>query len=77
MYHDVILNLPKLMVGQILDALYQRLETWKYTERYLQTGYADENYCVEECSDAEEAHRIAQYYNEIIKLVEQQAYDCK
>lgn len=77
MDHDIILTLQRLDVGQILDALYQRLETWRYTEQYLQTSCIDERYCVEECSNAEEAHRIAQYYNKIISSIEQQAYDHK
>ena len=74
---NVTLILSRPDVAQILDALSQRLETWKYTERYLQTGYADESYCVEECSGVEEAHRINKRYAAIIELIEQQAYDRK
>ncbi|MHC4191858.1 MAG: hypothetical protein ACYSUB_19625 [Planctomycetota bacterium] len=57
---NLTLILPRSNVIEILDALSQRLETWKYTEQYLQTVYADESHCVEKCSDAEEAHRIAE-----------------
>lgn len=77
MDENVTLILSRPDVTQILDALSQRLENWKYTERYLQTGYADESYCVEECSDAKEAHRIAERYDSIINSIEQQAYRCK
>jgi len=73
MDENVILTLPKVVVCQILDGLYQRLESWKNTERYFQTGYPHGNYCIEECSSEKEAHRIAQYYDEIIKLIEKQA----
>jgi len=74
---NVALILSRPDVAQILDGLRQRVETWKYTEGYLQTGYADESYCIEECSYAEEAHRIAKHYSEIIKSIEQQAYGYK
>jgi len=77
MDENVTLTLSKPDVAQILDALYQRLDTWKYTEQYLQTGYADESYCIEECSEAEEAHRIAECYGKIINSIDQQAYDGK
>lgn len=70
---NITLTLPSLMVGQILDALYMRLETWEYTEEYLNTGHAHEPYCIEECSNPYEAHQIADYYKEIIKSIEKQA----
>jgi hypothetical protein len=77
MDNNVTLILSRPDVTQILDALSQRLETWKYTGRHLQTGYADDRYYVEECSDAEEAHRIAERYGSIINSIEQQSFDCK
>jgi hypothetical protein len=61
------------MVGQMLDALYMRLETWEYTEEYLNTGHIHEPYLIEECSNAYEASQIADYYKEIIKSIEKQA----
>ena len=73
MSENIKLNLPALAVGQILDALYLRLETWEYTEEYLNTGLVREPYFIEECSDADEAHKIADYYKEIIESIEQQA----
>jgi len=73
MSENIKLNLPALAVGQILDALYLRLETWEYTEEYLNTGLVREPYCIEECSDADEAHQIADYYKEIIESIEKQA----
>jgi len=72
---NVLLTLPRLAVGQILDALYQRLEIWEYTEEYLETGLVREPYCVEECSDADEAHKIADCYKEIIQTIEEQVPD--
>lgn len=73
MDEKIALTLPSLAVGQILDALYQRLESWEYTEEYLKTGYVHEPYCVEECSNADEARKIADYYKIIIQSIERQA----
>lgn len=71
---NVKLTLSSPDVAQILDALSQRLAAWKNTKEYLLTGYADDNYCVEECSDAEEAHRIGKRYGVIMNSIKQQAY---
>ena len=73
MDENIVLTLPALAVGQILDSLYIRLETWEYTEEYLNTGYVHEPYCIEECSHADEARRIADYYKDIIESIEKQA----
>ncbi len=70
---NITMTLPSLMVGQILDALYMRLETWEYTEEYLNTGNVREPYLFEECSNPDEARQIADYYKEIIKSIEKQA----
>lgn len=67
------LNLPSLDVGQILDALQIRREAWAYTADYLRTGRVTESYTIEECSDAEEAQRLADYYARIMKSIEKQA----
>ena len=75
MDENVTLILSQLDVGQILDALYQRLKTWRYTENFIMTGCADERYWPEECSCPAEARRIAQHYEEVIEIIEQQAYD--
>jgi len=72
MSDSTILTLPRLAVGQILDALYERLKVWRYTDEYLQTGYVQEPYCIEECSGPEEAREIADYYAEIIESIEKQ-----
>lgn len=73
MIENIKLNLPALAVGQILDALYLRLDIWEYTEEHINTGLVREPYCIEECSGADEAHQIANYYKEIIESIEEQA----
>ncbi len=70
---NITLTLPLLMVGQILDALYMRLKSWEHTEEYLNKGHVQEPYCIEECSNPDEAHQIADYYKDIIKSIEEQA----
>lgn len=73
MEKNITLALPSLMVGQILDALYIRLDSWEYTEEYLNTGHVHEPYLIEECSNPDEAHQIADYYKDIIESIEKQA----
>jgi hypothetical protein len=73
MNETVNLSLPALDVGQILDALQIRMEAWSYTADYLKTGRITESYPIEECSDVDEAQRLADYYASIIKSIEEQA----
>lgn len=73
MEKNITLTLPSLMVGQILDAIYIRLDSWEYTEEYLNTGHVHEPYLIEECLNPDEAHQIADYYKEVIKSIEEQA----
>ena len=57
----------------IRDRLHIRLEKWAYTADYLRTGRITKPYPIEECSDAPEAQRLADYYASIIKSIEKQA----
>jgi 5-carboxymethyl-2-hydroxymuconate isomerase len=68
----VILNLPRAAVLQILDGLQYRLEIWRYTEEYMETGYVHEPYEVEDCSNPEEAKEIGDFYEEIINNIQTQ-----
>jgi hypothetical protein len=69
----VTLKLPKLFVGQMLDGLQIRAESWERTKVYLADGVIDpdEPY-IEECSDENEAEQIANFYREIITEIETQ-----
>ncbi|MFZ0033404.1 MAG: hypothetical protein WAK60_00255 [Sedimentisphaerales bacterium] len=70
----VTLKLPKLFVGQILDGLRIRAESWEQTKIYLSDGVivdSDEPY-IEECDDEAEARQIETFYREIIKEIETQ-----
>jgi hypothetical protein len=68
----VILKLPRAAVLQILDGLQYRLEIWRYTEEYIETGYVHEPYEVEDCSSPEEAKQIGDFYEEIINDINTQ-----
>lgn len=61
-----------LHLGQLIDGLEARAEAWRLTAVYLETGEAPDGVVIEECSDAEEARRIAEHYQRIIgRVVEQ------
>ena len=72
MEREINLKLPQQMVGQILDGLRERQKVWKYTQEYLDKGFTEELCIIEECSSAEEARNIANYYEEIICSIEKQ-----
>ena len=45
-------------LGQLLDGLEMRAESWERTAEYLRSGNVDGDYVVEECSKPEEADCI-------------------
>jgi hypothetical protein len=70
---QVLLALDRLDVGQILDGLRSRQESWTNTATFLRDGYfPNEAFVCEECSDPDEAERIADYYQRIILSIEEQ-----
>ena len=72
MTHEITLKLPSYAVMQVLDVLYHRLNVWRYTAEYFETGLVREPYEVAECSDSSEAEEIADCYEEIIHKIEEQ-----
>ena len=72
MENFVTLRLPRNDVGQIIDGLTERMIIWKTTEEYLETDFSHRGDFVEECSDPEEARFIAQHYEKIIDLIQNQ-----
>ena len=60
-------------IGQILDGLRCRQESWANTAIYLRDDYfPNESFLCEECSDSDEAQKIADHYQRIISAIEQQ-----
>lgn len=72
MLHEITIKLPSYAVMQVLDGLYHRLNVWRYTAEYIETGLAKEPYEVAECSSSSEAEEIADCYEEIIRSIEKQ-----
>jgi len=75
MIHEITLKLPSHAVMQVLDGLYHRLDVWRYTAEYIETGLVREPYEVLDCSDSREAEEIADFYEEIIRRIEEQISD--
>jgi hypothetical protein len=60
-------------VGQLLDGLRLRAESWAKTADYLDSGFnPDDTFICVECRDAHEARCIAQHYERIIHQLEAQ-----
>jgi hypothetical protein len=67
------IKLDSLDLGQLLDGLRCREESWRNTAIYLRDGYfPDDSFVCEVCSDEDEAERIAGYYRRIIEDLEKQ-----
>ena len=59
-------------LGQLLDGLQMRAESWERTAEYLRSGFIADDYLVEECSKPEEADDIAEHYRSIIRKIQTQ-----
>ena len=67
------LKLDSNDIGQILDGLRCRADSWRETADYLESGEASRiDFIAEECSDADEAQSIAGTYERIIREIETQ-----
>jgi hypothetical protein len=67
------ITLESLDLGQLLDGLRAREESWRNTAIYLRDDYfPDDFFICEECSDAEEANKIANHYKRLIANIEEQ-----
>jgi hypothetical protein len=67
------LTIDSFDLGQTLDGLRCRQESWANTAIYLRYDYfPDDSFVCEECSNAEEAQKIADRYSRIITAIERQ-----
>lgn len=66
------IRLDSFDLGQLLDGLELRAESWERTASYLRTGYVDGDYLVEECHKPEEADDIAARYRRLVANIRQQ-----
>ena len=59
-------------LGQLLDGLRFRAESWQKTAKFLAGHVPDEPFICEECRDLQEAESIAQHYIRIVTEIERQ-----
>lgn len=71
MPHDkeYVIRLNGLDLGQLIDGLEARATAWRLTATYHETGEAPDGFVIEECNDAEEARRLVQHYQRILRNV--------
>lgn len=67
----VPLSLPRNFVGQILEGLAILTDQWDATAAYLSHGEIGDQ-VIRECSSAEEAESIAEFYRQIAETICQQ-----
>ena len=68
-----LIRLEENDLGQILEGLQAREESWRKTADYLRSGYnPDDSFAIEECNGEHEADQIAQFYSRIIRNLERQ-----
>lgn len=64
------LRLEENDLGQLLDGLRSRSESWHDTAEYLESSISPrDDFITEECSDFEEARSIADHYDQIISTI--------
>ena len=70
---SIAIKLSTLDLLQVTDALESRAESWERTAEWLR-GESDstEFFIIEECSDPDEANRIAIQFREIIETINKQ-----
>lgn len=66
------IELDDLDLGQLLDGLEGRAVAWEKTADYHRTGESPADFIVEECTDADEADRIAAHYRAILAKIGEQ-----
>ncbi len=61
-------------LGQLLDGLEIRADSWRRTAEYLRAGDMPDGefFIIEECSDEEEAEGLAAHFEAIIKNIQSQ-----
>ncbi len=73
MGRQITLTLDRLDIGQLLEGLEARAQSWGRTAKYLSgENSEDELFLIEECDHAEEAKSIERHYRAIIAKIRQQ-----
>lgn len=68
------IELDEYDLGQLLDGLVIRAESWRRTAEYLRAGEIPDGefFLIEECSDEDEADELTIRYETIIKNIQSQ-----
>lgn len=66
------IELNDLDLGQLLDGLDARAAAWERTANFHRTGELPADFTVEECTDANEADKIAAHYRSITTNIRKQ-----
>ena len=70
---EYVIRLNDFDLGQLQDNLEVRANARRDTAHYLETGQASRpDFGVEECTDAEEARKLADHYDRIIAQLREQ-----
>jgi hypothetical protein len=72
MIKNYLLRLSENDLGQVLDGLRVREESWRKTGNYFRSGGLDDALAIEECNGEHEANQIALLYARIIRNLERQ-----
>lgn len=68
-----LIHLEENDLGQILDGLKAREDSWRKTADYFRSGSnPDDSFVIEECSGEHEANQMALFYARIIRNLERQ-----
>lgn len=67
------LRLGENDLGQIIEGLQAREESWRRTANYFRSGYnPDDSFVIEECNGEYEANQIALFYERVLRNLERQ-----
>jgi len=67
------LRLNENDLGQIVEGLQVREESWRRTADYFRSGYnPDDSFVIEECNGEYEANQMALFYARILRNLERQ-----
>jgi hypothetical protein len=67
-----LLQMDENDLGQIIDGLKVREESWRRTADFFESGYSEELCAIEDCNDEHEAKQMALFYGRIIRNLERQ-----
>lgn len=69
---NITITLPRDFLGQIIDGLEVLIDDWRATAVWLDTGQAEIDATIRECSSSREANNLANYYRLILTHLESQ-----